>query len=80
MALPFYILQAKTIRGDASDVGIMLGAQTAGALLSNALWGWWGNPFGKRSLLAQKPAAQVFGQMKVVSCSDDPLERHFAVL
>jgi MFS family permease len=51
MALPFYILQAKALRGDASDVGILLGAQTAGALLSNALWGWWGDHFGKRSLL-----------------------------
>ena len=27
-----------------------MGAQTAGALLSNALWGWWGDRFGKRSL------------------------------
>ncbi len=54
MALPFYILQAlqaKMLRGEALDVGVLLGAQTAGALLSNALWGWWGDHFGKRSLL-----------------------------
>ncbi|MCH7634339.1 MAG: MFS transporter [Proteobacteria bacterium] len=51
MALPFYILQVKMLRGEALDVGVLLGAQTAGALLSNALWGWWGDHFGKRSLL-----------------------------
>jgi MFS family permease len=51
VALPFYILQAKALRGHALEVGVLLGAQTAGALLSNALWGWWGDHFGKRSLL-----------------------------
>ena len=51
MALPFYILQATAVRGGALDVGFLLGAQTAGALLSNALWGWWGDRFGKRGLL-----------------------------
>lgn len=51
MSFPFYILQAMEIRGDVSDVGILLGAQTVGAILSNALWGWWGDHFGKRSLL-----------------------------
>lgn len=52
MALPFYILQAQ--RGGmlfASDVAILVGAQTAGALLSNPLWGWWGDRRGKLSLL-----------------------------
>ncbi len=48
MALPFYILQAT---GPASNVAILLGAQTAGALLSNPLWGWWGDRRGKRELL-----------------------------
>ena len=35
---------------------------------------------GAKAGLTRKPAAQVFGKMKVVSCSEDPLERHFAVL
>ncbi|PZR75481.1 MAG: MFS transporter, partial [Stutzerimonas stutzeri] len=48
MALPFYILQAKD---SAADVAFLLGAQTAGALLSNPLWGWWGDRRGKRELL-----------------------------
>ncbi len=51
MALPFYILQARAFRATGSDVAFLLGAQTIGALLSNALWGWWGDHHGKRSLL-----------------------------
>ncbi len=51
MALPFYILQAKVLHIATADVALLLGAQTAGALLSNALWGWWGDHHGKRSLL-----------------------------
>jgi MFS family permease len=52
MALPFYILQATSASGAASHVAILLGAQTAGALLSNALWGWLGDARGKYTLLA----------------------------
>ena len=51
MALPFYVLQAMVEGSTAADVAFLLGAQTAGALLSNALWGWWGDRHGKRSLL-----------------------------
>ncbi len=51
MALPFYILQATAFHGPSADVALLLGAQTIGALLSNALWGWWGDHHGKRSLL-----------------------------
>jgi Na+/melibiose symporter-like transporter len=51
MALPFYILQATALQATSADVALLLAAQTTGALLSNALWGWWGDHFGKRSLL-----------------------------
>ena len=51
MAVPFYVLQAIEARASRSDVALLLGAQTAGALLSNPLWGWWGDVRGKRSLL-----------------------------
>lgn len=51
MALPFYVLQAKALRIASADVAFLLGAQTIGALFSNALWGWWGDRLGKRSLL-----------------------------
>ncbi len=50
MAVPFYILQVIATEGTASPVAFLLGAQTAGALLSNALWGWWGDRHGKQSL------------------------------
>lgn len=51
MALPFYFLQVTELRGASTDVALLLGAQTAGALSSTALWGWWGDHRGKRSLL-----------------------------
>ncbi len=51
MALPFYILQVTAGQTSAADIALLLGAQTAGALLSNPLWGWWGDRRGKRSLL-----------------------------
>lgn len=54
MALPFYILQTQR---SALDVAFLLGAQTAGALLSNPLWGWWGDRRGKRELLEVAAAA-----------------------
>ena len=51
MAFPFYVIEATTSSGAAPRVALFLGAQTAGALLSNPLWGWWGDRLGKRSLL-----------------------------
>ncbi len=51
MALPFYVLQATAPRGTAPEAAVLLAAQTAGALLSNPLWGWWGDRLGKLSLL-----------------------------
>ena len=51
MAMPFYIVQADTYGVDLNDVALLLGAQTAGALISNPLWGWWGDKHGKASLL-----------------------------
>ena len=51
MSLPFYILQVAPDRPIAMFAGTLLAAQTAGALLSNPLWGWWGDGHGKLSLL-----------------------------
>ncbi|OGA62885.1 MAG: MFS transporter [Betaproteobacteria bacterium RIFCSPLOWO2_12_FULL_65_14] len=56
MALPFYILQTQR---SALEVAFLLGAQTAGALLSNPLWGWWGDRRGKRELLQTTAAAGI---------------------
>lgn len=51
MALPFYILQVTPVQSAPLYVAFLLAAQTAGALLSNPLWGWMGDARGKRSLL-----------------------------
>ncbi len=51
MAMPFYIVQAKLSGFDLKQIALLLGFQTTGALVSNALWGWWGDYRGKRSLL-----------------------------
>jgi MFS family permease len=51
MALPFYVVAATSVCLGVKDVGILLGAQTAGSLASNALWGRIGDKFGKLVLL-----------------------------
>ncbi len=51
MALPFYIVVAADTGLGVAAVGILLGAQTAGSLSSNALWGRIGDRFGKLALL-----------------------------
>ncbi len=51
MALPFYVVAATSVGMSVTDVGILLGAQTAGALLSNAPWGRVGDRYGKFALL-----------------------------
>lgn len=51
MALPFYVVLAMANGITQSGIALLLAAQTAGALLSNPLWGWWGDYRGKRSLL-----------------------------
>ncbi len=51
MAVPFYVVQVIAIEGGATSVAFLLAVQTAGALLSNALWGWWGDHHGKQHML-----------------------------
>lgn len=51
MALPFYVIAASQAGIGAADVGILLGAQTLGALASNPLWGRLGDNVGKLRLL-----------------------------
>jgi MFS family permease len=51
MAAPFYVVQASASGIAVRDVALLLAAQTAGALASNPLWGWWGDMRGKRELL-----------------------------
>ena len=51
MALPFYVVAALDLGLGVKEVGILLGAQTAGSLVSNAMWGHIGDKFGKLTLL-----------------------------
>ena len=51
MVLPFYVVAATSLGLDVKEVGILLGAQTGGSLVSNALWGRIGDRFGKLVLL-----------------------------
>jgi MFS family permease len=60
MAMPFYIVQADANGIDLGDVTLLLAAQTAGALISNVLWGWWGDHLGKASLLKSIAVARIF--------------------
>jgi len=50
---PFYVVYAQSKVGvDAGMVGLYLSAQMAGAALSNLLWGWMGDRYGNRSVIA----------------------------
>lgn len=59
MALPFYVVAATQAGVTAAEVATLLGAQTAGALLSNPLWGWWGDRLGKQRLLGVTAALAI---------------------
>ena len=60
MAMPFYVVQASAIGFDLNRIALLLGAQTAGALASNILWGWWGDHLGKGSLLRAIAVGRIF--------------------
>lgn len=66
MAMPFYVVQAGDLGFDLQRVAILLGAQTAGALASNVLWGWWGDSYGKGSLLRGIAAGRMVPPIAVV--------------
>lgn len=60
MAMLFYVVQAYESGFELQRVALLLGTQTAGALASNALWGWWGDRLGKSSLLKAIAIGRVF--------------------
>jgi MFS family permease len=60
MALPFYVVAANRLGLDAPDVAVLLAAQTAGSLASNAAWGWIGDRFGKLWLLESVGLLRLF--------------------
>lgn len=51
MAAPFYVVAAAQSGVGLEKVALLLIAQTSGALVSNIVWGWWGDHLGKQSLM-----------------------------
>lgn len=72
MALPFYLVAATELHFDIGRVALLLGAQTAGAIASNALWGWWGDSYGKRSLLEGIAGLRVLPPLAILGLSVAP--------
>ena len=66
MALPFYVVVAAELGFDIAHVALLLGAQTAGGLVANPLWGWWGDNRGKRSLLESIALLRILPPVGVV--------------
>jgi MFS family permease len=51
-ALPFYVVQvSRTAALPDADVGLLVVANTVGAVGVNPVWGWWGDRHGKLALL-----------------------------
>lgn len=67
MALPFYVVAAMTVGLELKDVAILLGAQTAGSLASNALWGHIGDHFGKLRLLQSVSVLRLVPPMGMIA-------------
>ena len=73
MAMPFYVVQANASGFDLKRVAILLGAQTAGALVSNPLWGWWGDHLGKGSLLQTIAFGRILPSAAIILLTMVPL-------
>ena len=67
MAMPFYVVQASAAGFDLGRVALLLGAQTLGALVSNLLWGWWGDVLGKASLLKAIAIGRIFPPLAMIA-------------
>lgn len=70
MAAPFYVLQARLVDGVAeAEVGTFVAAQTVGSLALNPLWGWWGDRWGKLSLLKGVAATSLIAPILALGLS-----------
>ena len=72
MAMPFYVVQASESGFDLTRIALLLGAQTTGALVSNALWGWWGDHLGKGSLLQTIAFGRIFPPIAMILLTTTP--------
>ncbi|MEP2683364.1 MAG: MFS transporter [Sulfitobacter sp.] len=66
MALPFYVVAADKSGVTPADVGLLLGAQTAGALASNPVWGKLGDSAGKLRMLQTVAAIRLLPPLIVL--------------
>lgn len=67
MAGPFFIVGTESLGVGLQNVALLLAAQTAGALLSNPLWGWWGDRLGKLSLMRMIATARIVPPLVLVA-------------
>ncbi|UWR35591.1 MFS transporter (plasmid) [Sulfitobacter sp. W027] len=67
MALPFYVVAADKSGVTPADVGLLLGAQTAGALASNPVWGKLGDRAGKLTMLQTVAAIRILPPLIVLA-------------
>jgi MFS family permease len=67
MALPFYVIAADRSGITLADVGLLLGAQTAGALASNPVWGKLGDSAGKLKMLQTVAAVRLLPPVFVLA-------------
>ncbi|MFQ5624663.1 MAG: hypothetical protein ACE5FS_14860 [Paracoccaceae bacterium] len=72
MAMPFYVVQAGASGFDLQRIALLLGAQMAGALASNFLWGWWGDYGSKGSLLQGIAFGRVLPPLAILSAGLAP--------
>jgi len=67
MAAPFFVVGTERLGVGLQNVALLLAAQTAGALLSNPLWGWWGDRLGKLSLMRAIATARIVPPLALVA-------------
>jgi hypothetical protein len=73
MATPFYVVQARRVSGLAeAEVGTLMVAQMLGGLLLNPMWGWWGDRWGKLSLLKVLAVTSVISPALAIGLSLQP--------
>ncbi len=73
VAAPFFVVAAESLGAGFENVALLLGAQTAGALAANPLWGWWGDKLGKLSLMRAIAVARTIPPLVVLALMLSPV-------
>lgn len=80
IAAPFYILVAAELGVGFENAALLMGAQTGGALLSNPLWGWWGDHLGKLSLMRTIAIARIVPPLAMIALLSAPFTETLMIL